>query len=283
MPTFNVAPATSLSQTQFNPAATIPAAPATYGPAQPASIQDQLSRLKNAWDPTHSDCMFQAYFYNRVDPGTASLYTKPDHHKQAAWDDAVAKRPDNSVVPVLGVGFSDLQTRVNGQQQQIFAYRTRIHEVADKLKELGDRHLLHAAPKVDVARRRHIELSQRALELAARVQVLRCRGYALRPEEEQLRTKLAELQKRLRNPETFGRVDEIWAKMTLIRAKQRTVEQDIEARGYVASIELEGDGEQHAEQVFRDNNKSLQFLSSIIKTDLAEVEREIEKFQAKSK
>ena len=223
--------------------------------------------------------MFQAYFYNRVAPETASLYTKPENHKQAAWDDAVAKRPDNSVVPVMAIGFTDLQTRMDGQQQQIHAYRTRMHEIVDKLKELDDRQLLHTTPKISVAMRRHTELSQRALQLATKVQVLRCRGYAMRPEEEQLRTRLTELQKRLKNPDTFGRTEEVWAKMTLIRARQKAAERD-DSRS-VSMINFEdGDGLDQIEQVLEDHVKGLAYVAKVVKDDLAMVEGEIEKYRS---
>lgn len=251
-----------------------------YGPLQPASIQDQLVRLKNAWDPTHSDCIFQAYFYNRVAPETASLYTKPDDHKQSAWDEAVAARPDNSVVPVLARGFNDLQARLDAQQQQINIYRTRMHEIADKLKELNDRHLLHATPKTDAARRNHMQLTRRSLQLATKVQVLKCRGYALRPEEEQLRARLQTLESQLKDPTTFGRIDEIWAKMTLLRQKKKSAEEEIKARGYTSHIEFEeGDGLEVLGQVLRDLNNGLQHVSGVVKTHLNKINEQIEKYK----
>ncbi|CCG80561.1 Nucleoporin nup44 [Taphrina deformans PYCC 5710] len=288
MPSFNM-PAMSMRQSIYAPTQTYnPGAStsmnggqSTYGPSQPASIQEQLLKLKNAWDPTHPECMFQAYFYNRVAPETASLYTKPSDHKQSAWDDAVTNRPDNSVVPVLAKGFTDLGTRVKLQEQQIFAYRTRIHEIANKLKELMDRHVLHAEPKIDTARRRHIELSRRALQLAAKVQVLKCRGYALRPEEDQLRTRLQTLEGQLHDPTTFGRVGELWAKMTLLRLKQKAAEEDIKAKGYVSTIDFEAsNGLENIEQALRDQNNGLQFVSGIVRDDLAKLESQMQKYQS---
>lgn len=285
MPSFNttsstLAAMTNTIPTNMNFGQSVPVTQNPYGPSEPASIQDQLLRLKNAWDPTHLDCMFQAYFYNRVAPETASLYTKPVDHKQSAWDEAVATRPDNSVIPVLARGFSDLQARLDAQQQQINAYRTRMHEIADKLKELDDRHLLHATPKIDAARRNHMQLTRRSLQLATKVQVLKCRGYALRPEEEQLRERLRSLEAQLRDPNTFGRIDEIWAKMTLLRQKKKAAEEDIKARGYISYINFdEGNGIESIGQVLRDFNNGLQHVSGILKSDLNKVEAEIEKYK----
>lgn len=287
MPTFNMNSST-MTQAKAN---TLPVGQnlnqsfagtqSSYGPLQPASIQDQLVRLKNAWDPSHPDCMFQAYFYNRVAPETASLYTKPEDHKQSAWEEAVAARPDDSVVPVLARGFTDLQARLNVQQQQIIAYRTRMHEIADKLKELDDRHLLHATPKVEAARRTHLQLTRRALKLATKVQVLKCRGYALRPEEEQLRAQLQTLESRLKDPNTFGRLEEIWAKMTVLRQYRKAAEDDIKAKGYVSYINFdEGDSLENIQHVLRDFNNGLLYVSGVVKSDLDKVEAEIEKYKA---
>lgn len=289
MPSFSMPTKTLMQSSRFNPSQTYNGNLTTsvngqqnmYGPSQPATIQDQLSRLKNAWDPTHPDCMFQAYFYNRVAPETASLYTKPPEHKQAAWDEAVSNRPDNSVVPVLARGFNDLQLRVNAQEQQIHAYRTRIHEIANKLKELNDRHILHADPKIDGAKHRHMELSRRALQLASKVQVLRCRGYALRPEEVQLRARLQSAEQQLRDPSTFGRIDEIWASMTLLRHQQKSAEQEVNARGYISTIDFEtGDGLERIQDVLNDHNHGIQYISSILREDLVKVDAQIDKHLA---
>ncbi|BFZ55527.1 hypothetical protein PYCC9005_002568 [Savitreella phatthalungensis] len=279
----------------------------TYGPAQPASIQDQLLRLKNAWDPTHPDCMFRAYFYNRVGVETAALYTKPADHSQRAWEEAVAARPDDAVIPVLAVGFNDLRARVQSQEQQVYAYRVRMNECAAKLDELANRHALHASPKLSAARQRQQELARRALALAAKTQVLKCRGYALRPEEEQLRQRLRDLQERANRPDTLGRLDDVWAKMTLLKQRQKQISKEIEADGYVRVINFDDQEEdegittdkdglpvnsksksnstagqnavalQHITQVLADHAKGIAYVSDLLKADLQAVDGELDR------
>jgi nuclear pore complex protein Nup54 len=192
-----------------------------YGPAQPPSIESQLLLLKAKWDPTSPDCIFQTYFYNRVGADQAALYTKPANHDPKRWDEAVSARPDNSVVPVLAVGFPELKARSAGQEHQVLTYRARMHEIVGKLSELQKAHDLTTAPKIESARDKLITLSHRTLRLAAKVQVLKSRGYALRPEEEVLKERLVALERELKDPDSFGRVGEIWARLGAV--KQRLV------------------------------------------------------------
>ena len=190
-----------------------------YGPAQPPSIENQLALLKQKWDPTSPECVFQTYFYNRVGAEQAALYTKPPNHDQKKWDEAVAARPDNTVVPVLAVGFPALKERRQLQEQQVLTYRARMHEIVGKLSELQKSHDLTTAPKMETARDKLITLSHRTLRLAAKVQVLKSRGYALRPEEEVLKERLVSLERELQDPDSFGRVGEIWARLGAVKQR----------------------------------------------------------------
>ena len=83
--------------------------------------------------------------------------------------------------------------------------------------------------KLEDCRRRHIALARRALALAAQVQVLKNRGYALQPEEEQLKKRLESLAKQVYDPAIMGRVNEIWARMTVIREKARQMSEEVSA------------------------------------------------------
>ena len=190
-----------------------------YGPAQPPSIENQLFLLQQKWDPTSTECVFQTYFYNRVGADQAALYTKPPNHDQKKWDEAVSARPDNSVVPVLAVGFSSLKERSQLQEKQVDVYRARMYEIVGKLSELQKSHDLTTSPKIEEARDKLITLSHRTLRLAAKVQVLKSRGYALRPEEEVLKERLVMLDRELRDPDSFGRVGEIWARLGAVKQR----------------------------------------------------------------
>jgi len=120
---------------------------------------------------------------------------------------------------VLAVGFPALKERSQLQETQVLTYRARMHEIVGKLAELQKSHDLMTAPKVDNARDKLITLSHRALRLAAKVQVLKSRGYALRPEEEVLKERLVTLERELKDPDSFGRVGEIWARLGAVKQR----------------------------------------------------------------
>ncbi|KAG5518509.1 hypothetical protein PMAC_002905 [Pneumocystis sp. 'macacae'] len=248
------------------------------------SIVDQLQRLKNAWDPTHPDCAFQYYFYNRVPADEVALYVKPLHHNQQKWDEAIANRPENSVVPALAVGFSDIQKRVQLQEQQVMAYRIRMHEIVNKLGELSQKHDLSTTIKISEATLRHLELARRLLALAARVQVLKGRGYALQSEEENLKQRLKELTLKINEPSVFGRMNELWARMTFIREKAKSIEKEREG-GIVVNINWKKDEEQLEKitRVLGDQYTGISYVIHILKGDLNEVEKALEIIEERKK
>ncbi|KTW28098.1 hypothetical protein T552_01959 [Pneumocystis carinii B80] len=248
------------------------------------SIVDQLQKIKNAWDPTHSDCAFQYYFYNRVPIDQVALYVKPLHHNQQKWDEAIANRPENSVVPALAVGFSDIQKRVQLQEQQVTAYRVRMHEIINKLKELSQKHDLSTTVKISDATLRHLELSRRSLALAAKVQILKGRGYALQPEEENLKQRLIELSKSLNDPGVFGKVNELWARMTFVREKAKSIEEARQGK-IIMSINWKRDKEQldRITKVLTDQYAGISYVINILKNDLNEVDKALQKIQEHKK
>lgn len=247
------------------------------------SLVDQLQRLKNAWDPTHPDCVFQYYFYNRVPVDEVGLYVKPMHHHQHKWDEAIANRPESNVVPALAVGFSDIQKRVQLQEQQVMAYRVRMHEIVNKLRELSQKHDLSATVKISEAILRHLELARRCLALAAKVQVLKGRGYALQPEEENLKQRLKELLKQLNDPGVFGRMNELWARMTFIREKAKSIEE--RQNGIITGINWRKDEEQLDKiiKVLNDQHSGISYVIHVLKNDLNEVEKTLEKIEERKK
>lgn len=132
-----------------------------------------------------------------------------------------------SVVPVIAIGFGDLENRVKQQQNQVYAYRNVLHTILQKLDTLQQKHDLATSIKLEDCRRRHIALARRALSLAAQVQVIKNRGYALHPEEEEMKKKLESLSKKVNDPQINGKVNEIWARMTMVRERARQMSDDV--------------------------------------------------------
>ena len=178
-------------------------------------MEDQLIKLKNMWDPTHQDNAFQHYFYNKVPADQVALYSKPPHHPQNKWDEAVRNRPDGSQVPVLAVGFGDLQKRTNLQQQQVATYRVRMHQIVDVLGQLQQKHALDTSTRIQSVKTSHSLLLQRTTLLAGKIQVLKYRGYAMRPDEQLARQKLQKLVGQTRDKHKFGALKEVKARLDM--------------------------------------------------------------------
>lgn len=67
--------------------------------------------------------------------------------------------------------------------------------------------------------------------MAAKVQVLRNRGYALQPDEELLKKRLEKLLNEVQDPGVWGRLNEIWARMTVVREKAKQMQEEIGSQG----------------------------------------------------
>lgn len=57
--------------------------------------------------------------------------------------------------------------------------------------------------------------------------MLKNRGYALQPEEERLKKSLEDLSRRVYDPDIVGRVNEIWARMTVVRERARQMGEEV--------------------------------------------------------
>lgn len=246
------------------------------------SVMDQLRKIKESWDPQSPNCAFQHYFYSKVPADQALLYSKPPGQDQEKWDQAVANRPDSSSVPVLAVGFSDLQKRVELQANQVAAYRARMHEINDKLDELSTRHDLYTTVKTVEMKARYAKLVHRTLSLAAKIQVLKGRGYVLRPDEEVLKKKLEQLNYQIDDPAVYGRINEVWARMSVLREKARALkEQMTENNTPKFTLDWDRDDEQLEKlaKILKAQQTGIAFLAKILKTDTETVEKLIEQLE----
>lgn len=248
-----------------------------YGQAPGNRVIYELKKVMQKWDRNSPDCEFRFYFYNNVGADNASRHVKPQNEDEKAYDKAWTERPNSGAVPVLAIGFGDLEIRVKSQQNQVYAFRTTLHAIQAKLTTLSQKHDLATSIKLDDCRRRHLSLARRALALAAQVQVLKNRGYALQPEEEQLKKKLDALSKSVFNPSIVGRVNEIWARMMVVRERARMMEGELETKG---SLEWDEKLLKATGELLGQNAKGLEFLTKEVKEierELGEVEEEMSK------
>jgi nuclear pore complex protein Nup54 len=75
------------------------------------------------------------------------------------------------------------------------------------------------------------------------VQVLRNRGYALDGAEEELKGRLEKLEKSAFEPVVGGRQEELWARMTIVRERARTLKAEMERLGAGGASAGDGSGE----------------------------------------
>ena len=154
-----------------------------------------------------------------------------------------------------------------------------LHQIQEKLNALSQKHDLVTSIKLEDCRRRHIALARRALALAAQVQVLKNRGYALQPEEEQLKKRLEGLSKQVYDPAIMGRVNEIWARMTVVRERAKQMAEAVE-RGGGPGRGMEWDEKQlrTTSELLKTNAKGLEYLANqvkVIEKEFAEWEEEM--------
>lgn len=254
-------------------------------------VIDQIEKIKDSWDPTSPQCALQYFFYNKVGTQQALLYQKPAGIEQARWDAAMAARPDDAHVPVHVVGFADLEKRVARQEATVLVYRQRMHEINDKLNQLSSRHDLHTLVKTAQMQARHQRLIQRTLALAARLQVLRQRGFVLKPDEEVLKRELERLNQQVDDPAVFGRINEIWARLTVLRERAQALNQRVDEHDQLSSVvaaasksslgssSLDWNDEQLEKlaKVLKAQQVGIAYLADVLQTDTAKVESIIDK------
>ena len=202
---------------------------------------EQMETAFLKWHPQSPSSLFQTYLYNSVPPDLAPFYGPTFRDDEAAWEEALRKKPSAGSVPIAVRGFFELGKRAVGQKQAIDTLRGRLVEINQGLEQILRTHDLSLSTRTAECRRRHIRLSRRCLSLAAKVQVLRSRGYALDKEEEELKKKLVVLEGMVCDPALCARGEEIWARMVSIRERGRMLEREFEKAGRTTETDGEID------------------------------------------
>lgn len=187
-----------------------------------------MAQIYSKYDKNSPDCAFQHYFYNKVPDDQAVFFRPNDRENPVKWEDALSKKPGKGYVPVLCVGFDELNARIKLQSQMMNSLNLRLHEINNSLTEMLQVHDLQTVVRIKDVQRKHVLLSQRCLSLAAKVQVLRNRGYAMGSEEEDLKKRLVALEKSVFDPALNGREEEIWARMVTLRERARALGEEMD-------------------------------------------------------
>lgn len=239
-------------------------------------MQEQLSKVKNSWDPTSQQTALKTYFYNKVAENQAALYTKPANEDDE-WDKAFEARPADTV-PVRAVGFGDLEKRSQTQVNHVAQARVVLQQISEKYKMLSDKHELDTASRIVAAKARHIRVSRRILRLVSTLAVLKSKGYQLSPSEETLIQGLQALLEKSQDPSGLGKTNELWARLAILKEKAKSLGEQVDTALGIKAEETEENGEQRQRQVLQiaqvlqEQQKGLKCLADVVGEDQKTVE-----------
>jgi len=180
------------------------------------------------------------------------------------------------MVPVLAVGFDDLQKRVDAQTRQASAHQEKLQELKKRIETLSQRHELSNASRLHRASALQTQLTHRLLRLVQHLHLLipALRSSSIRPEEEALRAALEEIDEEIRRPGGMGRMrgklNELWALVGAISAA-REREQKGGADGSVEWAVVDEDGLAQIAQILAEQQAGLAHLTKILQKDLNDI------------
>ncbi|CCM04498.1 uncharacterized protein FIBRA_06678 [Fibroporia radiculosa] len=239
------------------------------------SLTQRIESIAQAWNPNASQCRFQHFFYNLVDPSQVHLYGRPPNAtSDALWQKAVRENPDPScLVPVLATGFDDLQKRVEAQSEQAAAHEQKLKELQTKIAALAQRHKVSNVTRLHRATALQTQLTHRVLKVVQHLHLLipAVRSSAIRPEEEVLRAALEDIDQEVRRPGGIGRMrgklNELWA---LVGAVTAARERDRKTAGTEWMV-VDEEGLSQLAQVLATEQAGLAHLTKILQTNLKDL------------
>ncbi|GJJ14730.1 hypothetical protein Clacol_008997 [Clathrus columnatus] len=251
-------------------------------------VQQRIEAIVAAWDPSSPQCRFQHFFYNLVDPRQIGSYGRPSNATDdALWNQAIRENPDPtwyilfyisrmcshrdvSMVPVLAVGFDDLQKRVDAQSAQAKQHTEKLKELQTRLNALAQTHVLSTTRRTTHAIQTHTLINHRLLRLVEHIHLLipNLRSTAITPEEEALRANLERIREELSSGNGRGRLNELWALLGAVRAAK-------ERDGSPEEVEwkvVDWDGLERLAAILGEQQQGLAHLTTVINNDLKDLE-----------
>ncbi|KAL1893088.1 Nucleoporin nup57 [Ceratocystis pirilliformis] len=235
-------------------------------------VQDQIMQVLEKWDTTNPNCVFQHYFYNRVEEANVPFYKPGPHENPREWEEALQKKPAPGFIPVLCTGFQGISERLKTQRRAVTDLNTRIHQINSSLDAILSRHDLATSVRAAAARRRHVVLQERCMSFAAQVQVLRNRGYALSGEEDDMRLKLHALETAVNDPAMSAKEEELWSRLIVLRGYATSLSQELNKPMSQVDESLDEETELKLKKVLEDYDKQLQHLKKEVESIKAQYE-----------
>ncbi|CDK25330.1 unnamed protein product [Kuraishia capsulata CBS 1993] len=194
------------------------------------SINDQLFKIKNSWDPNSPSCLLKTHFYNKVSSNELiANYQRPEDESPEEWEKAMSERPNKyNSVPVRARGFDDLLKRSNIQVEHIKQSRVILNEIHENLTKLSDKHDLDTSVRLAACKTKHKALSRKLLKIAIILSILKSKGYPLTKDEEKLSQQFETLLKSVEDPVGLARSNELWARLSNLRERARNISVQLE-------------------------------------------------------
>lgn len=197
-----------------------------YTPA----INDQITKLKEQWDPNSNKCALKTYIYNRFsEQEIAALLQQPRPANESPedWENAMANRPSALHYPVRVASFSEVAQRIEVQLDHVAKSRVLLNKIYEQLNQLSSKHDLDNTTRILKAKVRHAKLSRRLLRLATVLAVLKLKGYPMLPEEEEMSKQFQALNTRLNDPNgPSGKLSDLYARLAILKSRS----EDMSAR-----------------------------------------------------
>ncbi|KAG0645161.1 Nuclear pore NUP57 [Hyphodiscus hymeniophilus] len=241
------------------------------------SIPDQIKTILDQWDTSSPSCAFQHYFYNKVPLHTQEYFRPGPADDPKKWEEALKAKPGADYVPVLCVGFTQLQERLAVQAKNLAVFNSLLHQINKRLGELLHHHEVSTSIRAMDAKRKHTVLKRRCLVLATKVQVLRSRGYAMGGDEEDLKAKLVALENSVSDPGLDARQEEIWARMVTVQERVRLLKSELEKSSQPTEQLMDDETTKRAQKILEDYQTQLIHLKKeldAIQKDYLEWEKE---------
>jgi len=126
------------------------------------------------------------------------------------WEQAKIDNPDpTSIITVPMLGFNELRKRREHQEMMAKQHQTRL-DILSKGLERAKHDLTNTQSKIDLHKRKFLELSHRLLQVVIMQEIIRKSGLAIQPEEELLKVKLEKFVNELNAPMKYrGRLNEL--------------------------------------------------------------------------
>lgn len=187
------------------------------------SINDQIIKLREQWDPNSSKCAFKTYIYNKFsEPEIAQLLQQPRPANESPedWENAMANRPSALHYPVKVSSFSEVAQRIEVQLDHVAKSRILLNNIYEQLNQLSSKHDLDNTTRILKAKVRHAKLSRRLLRLATVLAVLKLKGYPMLPEEEEMSKQFQALSSRLNDPNgPLGKLNDLYARLSILKSR----------------------------------------------------------------